>query len=132
MKLVNELLSFGDLLSVYESAKKEERKEIEYEWIWKEIAQPKKEKVAAPIIAPLNVPVLPPKINPNSYLLEVSKHWETFKKWFDGRDFELTLIYRGTEKQFSTAKFHEIVDNQGPTLHVVKSEHDHIFGGVAF
>ncbi len=93
------MLSFDDLLSVFESAKKEEKKEIEYEWIWKEIAQPiKKDKVAAPIIAPLNVPVLPPKIKPNSYLLEVSKHWETFKKWFDGRDFELKLIYRGTEK----------------------------------
>jgi hypothetical protein len=100
MQLVNQLLSFDDLLRVFESAKKEERKEIEYEWIWKELAQQiKKEKVLAPIIAPLiNVPVLQPKINPNSYLLEVSKHWETFKKWFDGSDFELTLIYRGTEK----------------------------------
>ena len=25
-----------------------------------------------------------------------------------------------------------LVGNQGPTLHIVKSEHDYLFGGVAF
>ncbi len=25
-----------------------------------------------------------------------------------------------------------LVGNQGPTLHIIKSEHDHIFGGCAF
>jgi len=63
-----------------------------------------------PVIPPIAAPVLPPKINPNSYLLEVSKHFKLFKKWFDGLDFDLSLIYRGTEHQFSTVKFHEIVD----------------------
>ena len=45
---------------------------------------------------------------------------------------ELTLLYRGTDHAFSTAKFHEIVDGKGKTVHVIKSEHDHVFGGVAF
>jgi hypothetical protein len=26
----------------------------------------------------------------------------------------------------------KLVGNQGPTLHIIKSEHDHIFGGCAF
>ena len=42
------------------------------------------------------------------------------------------MIYRGTDHAFSTAKFHEIVGGKGETVHVIKSEHDHVFGGVAF
>jgi hypothetical protein len=26
----------------------------------------------------------------------------------------------------------KLVGNQGPTLHIIKSEHDHLFGGCAF
>jgi hypothetical protein len=30
-------------------------------------------------------------------LIDVEKHWQLFKAWFDGEDFELTLLYRGSE-----------------------------------
>ena len=47
-------------------------------------------------------------------------------------DFELELLFRGTEKDFSFDNFKTLVGNQGPTLHVIKSEHDYLFGGCAF
>jgi hypothetical protein len=42
------------------------------------------------------------------------------------------LLYRGTEQDFSHANFVKLVGGQGPTLHIIKSEHDHLFGGCAF
>ena len=65
-------------------------------------------------------------------LIDVQKHWNHFKTWFDGLDFELTLLYRGSEQNFANASFDQLVGNQGPTLHIIKSEHDYLFGGCAF
>ena len=42
------------------------------------------------------------------------------------------MLYRGSEQEFSHANFVKLVGNQGPTLHIIKSEHDHLFGGCAF
>jgi hypothetical protein len=42
------------------------------------------------------------------------------------------MLYRGSEQEFSHANFVRLVGNQGPTLHIIKSEHDHLFGGCAF
>jgi hypothetical protein len=42
------------------------------------------------------------------------------------------LLYRGSEQEFTNANFVSLVGGQGPTLHIFKSEHDHIFGGCAF
>ena len=42
------------------------------------------------------------------------------------------MLYRGSEQEFSHANFVKLVGGQGPTLHIIKSEHDHLFGGCAF
>ena len=63
---------------------------------------------------------------------EIKKHWQQFKTWFNGLDFELTLLYKGSEQEFTNANFVKLVGGQGPTLHIIKSEHDHVFGGCAF
>ena len=42
------------------------------------------------------------------------------------------MLYRGSEQDFSHANFVKLVGGQGPTLHIIKSEHDHVFGGCAF
>ena len=42
------------------------------------------------------------------------------------------MLYRGSEQEFSQANFVRLVGTQGPTLHIIKSEHDHLFGGCAF
>ena len=36
MELANKILNFSDLVSNFEKLEKEERKESEFEWIWKE------------------------------------------------------------------------------------------------
>jgi hypothetical protein len=71
-------------------------------------------------------------VDPNTLLLNIEKDFKHLKTWFDGLDFSLTLLFRGSEQDFSFANFTRLVGNQAPTLHVVKSEHDHIFGGCAF
>ena len=42
------------------------------------------------------------------------------------------MLFRGSEQNFSNANFTKLVVNQGPTLHIIKSEHDYVFGGCAF
>ena len=71
-------------------------------------------------------------VEPNTLLINIERDWDLFKSWFDGVDFSLKLLYRGSEQEFSNANFQRLVGNQQPTLHIIKSEHDHIFGGCAF
>ena len=47
---------------------------------------------------------------------------------FFDKDAKFKLIFVGSEHKFSSIKFHELCDNMGPTLSVVKSEHDQVFG----
>ena len=42
------------------------------------------------------------------------------------------MLYRGSEQDFTHTNFVKLVGGQGPTLHIIKSEHDHLFGGCAF
>ena len=65
-------------------------------------------------------------------ITDIEKHRQKFKTWFDGKDFLLTMLFRGSEQNFTNANFVRLVGNQGPTLHIVKSEHGYLFGGVAF
>ncbi len=72
-------------------------------------------------------------VDPNTpLLLNIEKDFKHLKSWFDGLDFSLTLLFRGSEQDFSFNSFTRFVGNKGPTLHVVKSENDYIFGGCAF
>ena len=45
----------------------------------------------------------------------------------DGVDVE--LLFRATEHGFTATKFHELCDNKGKTLTIVKSTNNKIFGG---
>jgi hypothetical protein len=42
------------------------------------------------------------------------------------------VLYRGSEQEFSQANFVKLVGAQGPTLHIIKSDNDNLFGGCAF
>lgn len=42
---------------------------------------------------------------------------------------DIKLLYRGSRDNFKARTFHEKCDNKGETLVIVKSDHDHIFGG---
>ena len=41
----------------------------------------------------------------------------------------LNLLYRGTRDGFTANNFHQVCDNKGPTLVIVKSNHGKVFGG---
>jgi hypothetical protein len=71
-------------------------------------------------------------VESNTLLINIERDWNLFKSWFDGVDFSLKLLFRGSDQEFSNANFQRLVGNQQPTLHIIKSEHDHIFGGCAF
>jgi len=42
---------------------------------------------------------------------------------------KLTLLYRGSRDGFAAKKFHEKCDNEGPTICIVLSNYNHVFGG---
>ncbi len=69
-------MNFSELPSTLESLELEEKKEVDFEFIWKE---------------PVSL------ITPYSLLIDAKRHWKHFKTWFDGQDFELKLLYRGSE-----------------------------------
>ena len=52
-------------------------------------------------------------------------------KWMDlmHQIPKLTLLYRGSRDTYKAARFHELCDNQGPTISMIKSNCGRIFGG---
>jgi len=53
-----------------------------------------------------------------SFSLKISRRLPQFK-----------LLYRGSENDYSAQKFHELCDNHGPTICLIKSNFGNIFGG---
>lgn len=52
-------------------------------------------------------------------------------KWLDLTQSipKFTLLYRGTRDTFKAAKFHELCDNKGATISIIKSKCGKVFGG---
>ena len=44
-------------------------------------------------------------------------------------NIKLSLLYRGSINGFSADKWHKYSDNNGPTITLILTEYDHIFGG---
>eukprot|EP00347_Sterkiella_histriomuscorum_P018566 403345029 len=65
----------------------------------------------------------------NAFFLEQDDE-KLLKNWI-GQNVKLQLIYRGTRDGFKAKSFHQKCDNQGPTLSLIKSEHEKVFGGFA-
>jgi hypothetical protein len=57
------------------------------------------------------------------------KHAALLKQWFNDQLVELTMIYRGTDHEFTMKSWDDSCLNKGPTLVVIQSEHGRIFGG---
>ena len=49
--------------------------------------------------------------------------------WLNIPKIQTDLLYRGSRDGFTSAKFHELCDDQGATLTIVKSEMGFVFGG---
>ena len=56
---------------------------------------------------------------------------ELLIKWLDliQQIPKLTLIYRGSRDGFKANKFHELCDNRGATVSIIKSKCGKVFGG---
>jgi len=52
-------------------------------------------------------------------------------KWLELVDKvpKFTLLFRGNRDTFKAARFHELCDNKGPTLSIIKSKCGKVFGG---
>ncbi len=42
------------------------------------------------------------------------------------------MLFRGSKDKFDSYLFEHLVGEKGPTLHIVKSEHNYLFGGCNF
>ena len=69
--------------------------------------------------------------NPSEFLPDtqlVDKKYDSYLKEWAG-DYNMKLIYRSSEHEYSGESFHEFCDDKGPTLVIIKSSGGWLFGG---
>lgn len=89
----------------------------------------------------------PPRIQRNdqgvlSSNIANRQSWELIKRWIveangiadwnSPANLQFSLLYRASIHGFASTVFHQRCDNQGPTLVLVKTSDNHLFGGVNF
>ena len=57
-----------------------------------------------------------------------SEYDDKLREWL-GNDYNMKLLYRASEHEYSGESFHECCDDKGPTLVVIKSSEGWLFGG---
>lgn len=64
------------------------------------------------------------------------EHESLIKQWIAGEEkassIKFELLYKATRDSFSSYKMHELIDDKGPTIAIIKSNHDKVFGGYCF
>ena len=63
------------------------------------------------------------------YRQQLIDHKDFLLSLFDGKKFKSKLLFRGSRDGFDAAKFHQLCDNKGPTITLIKSVKGLIFGG---
>ncbi|CDW75181.1 tldc domain-containing protein [Stylonychia lemnae] len=62
-----------------------------------------------------------------------NEHELLLKQWIHGEekaeDTKFELLYKATRDTFSAQKMHELIDDKGPIVGLIKSQHDQVFGG---
>ena len=76
---------------------------------------------------PMNTNI--PKVLEESVILPQAPNKEYLPTLFDGKKFQTKLLFRGSKDGFSSEQFHNLCDNKGPTLVLVKSRLGFYFGG---
>ena len=69
-----------------------------------------------------------PRYIQRSRLIIDSQYDDKLKEWL-GNDYKWRLIYRASEHDYTASSFHEYCDDKGPTLVIIKSDNECIFGG---
>ena len=73
-----------------------------------------------------------PELLASSSIVKDIKEYERLQKWVvevKNTNVKFELLWKGTRDDFKAATFHSKCDKKGPTLTVIKSEHDKVFGG---
>ena len=65
----------------------------------------------------------------DSRLIDIDSLNFLTEEGFQGRQVRLELLYRGSTHGFNSADFHGLCDGKGPTLTVIQSNSDNVFGG---
>ena len=69
-----------------------------------------------------------PRLLRGSTIIEDTQYDKYLKEWL-GSEHKWKLIYRASENNYTAKSFHEHCDNATPTLVIIKSDNDCIFGG---
>ncbi len=69
-----------------------------------------------------------PRLLRGSSILEDTQYDKYLKEWL-GSEHKWKLIYRASDNNYSAKSFHEHCDNEAPSLVIIKSHNDCIFGG---
>ena len=83
----------------------------------------------------IDIPIDPNPLALDDYAMETFglklPEQELLIKWLDlvSQVPKFTLIYRGTRDTFKAARFHELCDNKGATVSIIKSKDGKVFGG---
>lgn len=59
----------------------------------------------------------------------MKKYQSFLDECFDGKQVFLQKIFKGSEHDFKANAFHSYCDNKGPTLSVILSDTNRLFGG---
>ena len=106
-----------------EEPKKEEKTDIP------KTDEPKKEEEPKKTDEPTPQPPNPELISRiDTKIITEYKHLELLDKWF-GRKLKYKLLYRATEEQYSSSKFHSKVDNYKNSIIFIKDVNNFIYGG---
>ena len=65
---------------------------------------------------------------PNGTLLE-SEHKKKLNEFYGTRDQRWELIYKASRDGFDADAFHSHCDNKGPTMTIIRSNNNYLFGG---
>ncbi len=79
----------------------------------------------------LNIGALPEGVFYNSAILTESAQRKFGIELFIGvvKQNQVKRLYQASVDTFAAAKFHELCDGKGPTLTLIKTTANHIFGG---
>ena len=63
--------------------------------------------------------------------LLTKEHMLKLNEFYDKIDQQWELIYKGTRDGFEATTFHQLCNNKGPTMTIIRSTNDCLFGGYA-
>ena len=128
-ELILEFLRTGkqpNLSSLSSEALEKLREDVDYYQVPMDLSPPAR-STSIPSTPSLDATIIVPSVLFDSTI--VPSLPASFAAWLPGKTFR--LLYRASRDGFQAAQFHARCDNQGPTLVVIRSTNNYVFGGYA-